>query len=120
MGWPSAVLQLIWKKLAVENDAIVVSTAQWYNSVLSAAFDRPGMSIKFVRRSTKRVGVWLFSMVVALLAPLLEAWRAVSAARFSLLMPACLTRIARVITGFFSRWQLNRPLTPSNSTARAR
>ena len=61
MGWPNAVLQLIWKKLAVENDAIVVSTAQWYNSVLSAAFDRPGMSIKFVRRSTKRVGMWCCS-----------------------------------------------------------
>ena len=101
MGWPSAVLQLIWKKLAVENDAIVVSTAQWYNSVLSAAFDRPGMSIKFVRRSTKRVGVWLFSMVVALLAPLLEAWRAVSAARFSLLTPVVLSTDCSGCHGFF-------------------
>ena len=27
IGCPNAVLQLIWKKLAVENDAIVVSTA---------------------------------------------------------------------------------------------
>ena len=84
MGCPRAVLQLIWKKLAVENDAIVVSTAQWYNSVLSAAVDRPGMAIKFVRRAQNVLVCGAVLAIVTRLAPLLCALRAVAAPRFSL------------------------------------
>ena len=71
MGWPSVVLQLIWKKLAVENDAIVVSTSAWYYSVLSAAVDRAGMAIKFVRRAKNVLVCGAVLAVVGSLAALL-------------------------------------------------
>ena len=108
MGWPSAVLQLIWKNEAVENDAIVVSTAQWYNSVLSAAVDHPGMSINFVRRCTKRVGMWHSDW--SLLDWLLY-WKLGEPApppRFSLLTPACARALARVSRAAW--FCLNQPL----------
>ena len=79
MGCPSAVLQLIWKKEAVENDAIVVSTSAWYYSVLSAAVDRAGMAIKFVRRAKNVLVCGAVLAVVGSLAPLLCALRAVAA-----------------------------------------
>ena len=69
MGWPRAVLQLIWKKLAVENDAIAVRCGNREVCTLGHAYELSGATANDASKSC----AWylVFSLVVALLAPLL-------------------------------------------------
>ena len=66
MGWPSAVLQLIWKKEAVENDAIAVRCGNREVCTLEHAYELSGAPPNDASKSCAWYQVFL--LVVALLA----------------------------------------------------